>query len=727
MKKVFINNLKGILYSYSQVFFAKNFTFAIILLIVSFFDLWMGFTGFLSVLVSIFTANIMGYDTKKVYSGIYGFNPLLVGLGIGMYFSPAWQVLVFVVFAALMTLFISLVLEGVMAKYALPFLSLPFLFSIWIISMSFGLLSKFGLNPKDIYLANELYSIGGLKLVQANDWLNKLPYPTGLKIYFQSLGAIFFQFNVFAGIVIAVGLLIHSRQSFLMSLLGFYIAYSFYNFVGIDTDSFSVSYYGFNFILSAIALGSYFLIPTISSLIWTIIAIPILSIITIGTDQLLSRLYLSVYSLPFNIVVLGFIYALKLRVKFSAKLREVPYQQKNAEHNAYFFNNEKLIKDYTTLNFQLPVIGKWKINQAFDGEYTHKDAWKYAWDFIVVDKDGKEFSNKGDYVTDYYCYNKPVVAVAEGTVVDVVDGIEDNSIGELNLKQNWGNTVVINHGYGVYSQYSHLKPGSIKVTKGMIVKKGQILGNVGNSGRSPYPHLHFQFQISYLIGSKTLKMHFSNYIVSIENQEKFVSTGYPQLNQQVSNLEPNMNIMRMLKIVPGDVLDVELIKKAKVHKHSIDADIDIFNNIFLKNNKGEKLYFDNDNFIFRSLNYSGRRKTALHYLFLGLYFVPLTYYPNLEFCSQIPVNFSHIGFLHLVQDLFVNIKIFIKTQYKISVESIDDELNPSALNYNVVIDHKFFNKSISKQTVKLNLSLNENSTMEYVEGKQKILVRWKKR
>ena len=60
----------------------------------------------------------------------------------------------------------------------------------------------------------------------------------------------------------------------------------------------------------------------------------------------------------------------------------------------------------------------------------------------------------------------------------------------------WGefrsaNTVCIKHAHGEYTVYGHLKHGSITVKVGQKVKAGQVIGRVGNSGSSTYPHLHF--------------------------------------------------------------------------------------------------------------------------------------------------------------------------------------------------------------------------------------------
>jgi murein DD-endopeptidase MepM/ murein hydrolase activator NlpD len=79
----------------------------------------------------------------------------------------------------------------------------------------------------------------------------------------------------------------------------------------------------------------------------------------------------------------------------------------------------------------------------------------------------------------------PVLACSEGKIADTGDYFYT------------GNTVIINHGMGVFSLYGHLK--EIQVKPGESITQGSILGTVGQTGRATGPHLHWS-----MIMNKTL-------------------------------------------------------------------------------------------------------------------------------------------------------------------------------------------------------------------------------
>ena len=57
-----------------------------------------------------------------------------------------------------------------------------------------------------------------------------------------------------------------------------------------------------------------------------------------------------------------------------------------------------------------------------------------------------------------------------------------------------GKTIIIDHGLGLRSTYIHMD--SINVSSGMKVKKGQVVGTVGKTGRATGPHLHWGLELN---------------------------------------------------------------------------------------------------------------------------------------------------------------------------------------------------------------------------------------
>ena len=90
----------------------------------------------------------------------------------------------------------------------------------------------------------------------------------------------------------------------------------------------------------------------------------------------------------------------------------------------------------------------------------------------------------------------PVLASADGIVKGVRDGMEDVLIDELTkgmvADRECGNGMVLDHGNGWETQYCHMLNGSVKVKQGDNVKRGQHLGDVGNSGLAQFPHVHLE-------------------------------------------------------------------------------------------------------------------------------------------------------------------------------------------------------------------------------------------
>ena len=91
-------------------------------------------------------------------------------------------------------------------------------------------------------------------------------------------------------------------------------------------------------------------------------------------------------------------------------------------------------------------------------------------------------TNKFHYGMDYAApIGTPIYATGNGTIEKVV---------KSKSKKDYGNYILINHGYDYQSFYAHLD--KVLVSKGRKVKRGDLIGYVGNTGKSTAPHLHYE-------------------------------------------------------------------------------------------------------------------------------------------------------------------------------------------------------------------------------------------
>jgi len=151
-----------------------------------------------------------------------------------------------------------------------------------------------------------------------------------------------------------------------------------------------------------------------------------------------------------------------------------------------------------TTKLELPFKDEWTVIWGGDTKeqnyHVESEAQKNAFDVVIKDSKGTSFITDGLKNEDYYAFGKELMAPCDGEIVLVVDGVKDNTPGDLNPIYVPGNTVIIKTGNNEFLFFAHFKQNSIKVKQGQQVKQGQLLGLCGNSGNSSEPHLHFHIQ-----------------------------------------------------------------------------------------------------------------------------------------------------------------------------------------------------------------------------------------
>lgn len=699
---------EAILNSYSILFFLNNRWMALAVLAASFLNFYAGLSGLIATLVAVLVAMLLGFNGSQVRTGIYSFNALITGIGLGTFFDPGFVFFVLLVLASLLTLIISMAMSGWLFKYGLPYLSVPFVFTFWILLLPATEYANLGLTYRNIFWINEMYAIGGNSLLKLYEQLETMQVGIIVETYLRSLSSIFFQDNIISGILVAIGLFAASRIFFSLSVLGFITAYLFAYFVG--SEAASITYYniGANFIMVAIAVGGFFLIPSKSSYFWTILLVPITSIVLLFFTKLFAIAQLPVFSLPYSLVTILFVHFLQQRGS-ARTLILTPLQQYSPEVNLYSYqNNKERLSRFWYLPIQFPFWGEWKVTQGYNGEYTHKEDWGNALDFMIEDQESKTYNDSGIRCESYYCFGKPVTAPADGVVADSIDGIDDNEPGKVNTIQNWGNSIVIQHADGIYSQLSHLRKNSIKVKKGEFVKAGDVIAQCGNSGRSPYPHLHFQLQAHPQIGARTIAYPVSYFTEITQNlpSPALRQFSIPEPYSKVSNLQPNSFLYSAFNILPDTSMCFTWTDtKGRLRTEHWDAYTDAYNYKYLYSREtGAVAYYTCDKLMFYFISFYGNRDSLLYPFFSAAYKILLSSHLS-PIVDKLPTHLAHKSFiLGTLNDFAAPFYPLISAGFSQLPATFDNNFDTHTAELSTELNVTFTGKPIHRTTNKIRIS-----------------------
>lgn len=631
--------IDSVLYSYAQIFFSSRKWFGLAILLSTLVMPVIGLMGLVGVLISNLTAIYLKFDKDKIREGFYGFNGILFGSASAYYLELTITAILLTLIFIIITYFVAAVLENHLAVvFNLPGLSLPFVLTLYIFFI-------FITNFESIFYREIDFS--------QFEFLSGIPYL--VDIFLKSISIILLQLNIITGLIITLAILFYSRVMFLNSIIAFLINYAILLLMFPNFSEIQLTLTSLNAIVTSLALGGVLIILSKKTLPLLVFSTLMVIIFTGFFDKFLDVFSLPVLVLPFNVVVLSIIYSLKFRQEQSDMVL-LYFKPGNPEENYYYHQNSKSrFERFRYLFPELPFFGEWTVSQGIEGGITHKENWKNAWDFVIEENE-QEYSGNGEKLTEYYCYNVPVAAALEGEVARVIDNVQDNEIGEVNLKQNWGNTVIIKHDDELYSSLCHLKPNSIKVKVGDIVKKGSIIGNCGNSGRSPYPHLHFQFQKTDKLGDKTEKFPIAHFIEKKNDEFEVKAADYPIEKTVVSNIETHKALKNAFKFQLGDEFEVSAKLNGKEFSEKWEVKVDIQNNVYIEEDLGAKAYIYPVEKVFYMTNFIGKRNTALYYFYMLAAQVPLGYKENLSWRDEYPVSILMNNLYRYISEFFLLFK-----------------------------------------------------------------------
>ncbi|MEK9136610.1 MAG: M23 family metallopeptidase, partial [Bacteroidota bacterium] len=192
-----------------------------------------------------------------------------------------------------------------------------------------------------------------------------------------------------------------------------------------------------------------------------------------------------------------------------------------------------------------------------------------------------------------------------------------------------------------------------EVKVGDTVKRGDGVGSCGNSGRSPTPHLHFQFQATDKLGDKTTVSPIGHYL---ENREgKFILHAFdiPVEGMAVQNIETHKIIRQAFEFKLGDKLSFEYMAGNKSRTEEWEVKVDIYNNIFIESSAGATVYVATVGKVMYLTNFLGNKHSALYYFYLTSIQVPLCYEPNLQWTDRYQLSKLISNLVRYASELFL--------------------------------------------------------------------------
>ena len=220
-----------------------------------------------------------------------------------------------------------------------------------------------------------------------------------------------------------------------------------------------------------------------------------------------------------------------------------------------------MLEMYEPIIVEFPLRGEWLSPNTpgtkVPSHGTNQLGTRYAYDFIQVDWNRMgtpayrvgvmQYLFSGVKLSDYYCWGQEVYSPCDGIVVVAEDGYAENEKTNLladmsnayknahyfdpekdDIQSVAGNYVIIKYSENVYAALCHLQTGSIQVSVGQMIKKGEVIGRVGHSGNSFAPHLHFQLMDSSDISvANGVPCAFEQYEIFRDNEWQIIENGIP--------------------------------------------------------------------------------------------------------------------------------------------------------------------------------------------------------
>ena len=292
--------LDSVLRGVGQVMLQNNSYAGLLFLIGIFYNSALfGFAVLVGTVASTVTAMLLGVKRSNVREGLFGFNGALVAVALLYFLQPDLLAWCYVIIASACTTVVIAALLKVLDTWKVPALTAPFVFT----TLCFVLAcARFG----RLHSTHLLPTAGLPKAATVEGIVTMSTVAYGL---FSGVAQVFFQANVITGILFTIGLLVSSRAACVAALCGSLMGLLAAWGLGAAEPAIRAGAFGFNSVLTAIALGSVFFVRDVASTVYTALAVVVTAVVFAAVSAALEPIGIPALTSPFVIVVWLFLLA----------------------------------------------------------------------------------------------------------------------------------------------------------------------------------------------------------------------------------------------------------------------------------------------------------------------------------------------------------------------------------------------------------------------------------
>ncbi|UXU55309.1 urea transporter [Staphylococcus agnetis] len=283
--------LQSFLKNISQVVLLENVWTGLLILIALWIGDWkVGLAAMLGSAISLLTAPLFGYTKEEIQAGLSGFNSVLVAIALTIYMVMTWQTVMVCLIATMIAMPLAKAMQTVFRRYHLPELTTPFVLVTWMVLL---------MNQQFAFLKSSV-KVLPLKHGTTID-LSQPLHP--VVAFFNSMSQIFLVENVVSGILIIIAFFVASRWAGFFVIIANVLSMLFVYVLGTDAMAFNHGLWGYNLILTVIAVAVTFRnLTRYHRYLMLVLVIVLTPMIYGATATLLEPFGIPILTLPFIIV-----------------------------------------------------------------------------------------------------------------------------------------------------------------------------------------------------------------------------------------------------------------------------------------------------------------------------------------------------------------------------------------------------------------------------------------